>query len=362
MKYIQHVLTPKSLTVVLRDGTKDVIKTFEASSNEYSEGVSFIRKKTPKKLVGLVEKKAPAGVKLNKDAVWFNDEKLPSALATKARQFIETKLNIAPLKAFWERCKLNPSEKSRQHLYRFVDKYGVTIIDQGEYAGFMLLYKGVNHNMTSHHDGKTLHTFGEPTAVDRDQCEFTEHNGCGYGLHSAPFEYVRTHYSQGTIIEVIVDPADVTSVPSNESKMRSWRYIPNCLADKKGLGIKSGLVATKKAMKKNAPKESSKKFFHIPFLESITITGPLTGKVGFSPGQKVKVWLGKGRAVILPSDLSDEAAKSRYKVSEAVEATVKPSGSLRIRALCLGKHLGVSRNGEFKAAALETNAIAIYKA
>lgn len=364
LKYIQHVLTPKTLTIVAKEGDKDKVITYEASSNEYAEGVGLIRKKDFKKLPSLGSTKPPAGVKLDKDTVWFNDEKLPPALAAKARSFITTKADIAPLKAFWERCKLNPLDKSREMLFGFVEKYGITIIRDGKHKGCMLLYKGVNANLTSLQDNATKHVFGKPTTVERKRCEFTPGNGCGYGLHSAPFEYVKQHYNRGVIIEVIVDPQHVTSIPYSESKMRSCEYIPNCHADKRGVGVKSGLVATVKKVKAVAPKEpvSRAKYAHIPFLDSITIPGFLTSKAGFSAGQKVKVWLGRNRVIIAPHSLSDGDVTARYKVFDSVEATIKTSGSLRIRALVIGKHLGVGRKDEFKAAMLETNAIAIYKA
>ena len=359
MKYVQHIKTPRGLTIVAVDGKKDVVKTFEASSNEYAKGIEFIRQKKLNKLVELLApKKAPAGVKVDKDVVWFNGEKLPPAIATKARQFIETGTPITSLKAFWERCKKNPVEYSRQTFYDFVSKYGVTILPDGR----VLLYKGVKDDMTSHYDDVTLHKLGEPVKVDRKKCASTPHDACGYGLHCAPFEYVRKYYGRGTIIEVIVDPEHVTSVPSNEQKLRCCEYLPNCKADKKGIGIKTGLVTTAKKITEKAPeKPSSKKYVVIPFLESITIVGSLMTRAGFSPKQNVKVWTGRDRVIITPAHADDDEVIKRYKVKDPVTATTKESCSLRIRALIMSKHLGVDRKGQFKATVLEQNAIAIYK-
>lgn len=360
IKYINHIKTPKSLTVVCRDGDNEMIRTFEHTSNEYAEGVSLIKKGKAKSLPLLFATVLPEGVKKEGDKVSFGLETLPPEIAKKANEFLKTKTDITPLKNFWERCKKNPEEGSRQCLYSFVERYGVTLLKDGR----MLLYKGIKDDMTSHYDGMTKHAFGKYTEVDRSKCAFHPNQACGFGLHVAPFEYVRSYYGHGKIIEVIVDPSDVTSVPAHESKMLCCKYLPNCFADKKGLGIKKGLVTTKKKTKASAPAKEGAKYEIVPLLESITIVGRVLSKAGFSPNEKVNVWIGRdNRALVIPASLDEATAIKRYRLKPEsnVQATLKGNGSLRIRARVLAKNLGVESRGSFKVSILENNAVVIRK-
>jgi hypothetical protein len=405
MKYIQHIKTTRSITIVAREGTKDRVVTFDESSDKFAEAVKILKSGKKENLVTLLEDKKQAGVKVLKKATpegaethtaWFNKEKLPTELAKTVQRFLDTDTDVTPLKNFWERCKKNPVENSRKELFRHVSMYGVTLLPDGR----MLLYKGVRDNLCSHHDGITKHVFGKFTEVDRSKCACHPEHACGYGLHTAPFTYVSKYYSNGKVIEVIVDPEDVTSVPASEAKMLCWRYLPNCEVNRNGIGVKTGLIASVKPVKakpardpevdraeakklgkvlKPVKAEKLSRFTFIPYLDSITIVGKVMVAAGFSPKQKVKVWLGKNRVVITPSvidggvksgnkggdfTLSDEALAKRYRldIETLVEATTKDSGSLRIRATTIGRHLGVPTDGEFKVAVLEVNAVAIYAA
>jgi hypothetical protein len=61
--------------------------------------------------------------------------------------------------------------------------------------------------------------------MPRDQVQFDPGVGCHTGLHVGTFEYA-AGFAQGALLEVVVNPRDVVSVPTDcgAQKMRTCRY------------------------------------------------------------------------------------------------------------------------------------------
>lgn len=145
-----------------------------------------------------------------------------------------------PLAKFMERLAANPSEHSREHLFKWLQSERFTINEDGKIVG----YKGVNKSGTdSNGDVKFVSVHSGPAVVDgkpvnghvpnqpgsvvqmpRDQVTFDPAQACSAGLHVGTWSYAKG-FGQ-VVLEVEVDPADVVSVPSdaNGTKMRCWRY------------------------------------------------------------------------------------------------------------------------------------------
>jgi hypothetical protein len=65
---------------------------------------------------------------------------VPPELVRKIELFVEKKLPMGPLVNMWALCCLNPNEKARNGLFRYVDTYGITITDNG----YIIFYKYVD--------------------------------------------------------------------------------------------------------------------------------------------------------------------------------------------------------------------------
>jgi len=136
-------------------------------------------------------------------------------------------------KNFCKNLSMNPDKNSREQLYSFLEKYHFPItID-----GYFLAYKYVTeleearkgHPKGTLVDGRT-NTFnnnpGKIVAMDRDKCVSDPTKDCEAGLHVAAYEYASKCGGGNVIIEVLVNPKDVVSVPIayDCQKMRVCRY------------------------------------------------------------------------------------------------------------------------------------------
>ncbi|WP_141211142.1 hypothetical protein [Enemella dayhoffiae] len=96
------------------------------------------------------------------------------------------------LVAFLENLAQNPGEKSRRHLYHFIDAHGLTITP----AGMFVAYKGVQVDGTSVHSGPGTvdgvqmfghlpNQIGSVLEIDRAYVDDNRQVGCSRGLHVA---------------------------------------------------------------------------------------------------------------------------------------------------------------------------------
>lgn len=77
--------------------------------------------------------------------------------------------------------------------------------------------------MVDWHSGKVPQYQGAFVSMPRNFVEDDPEAACSYGLHCASKEYAKSY---GTVMTVMVDPADVVSVPyqHNSAKCRACRY------------------------------------------------------------------------------------------------------------------------------------------
>lgn len=151
--------------------------------------------------------------------------------------------DLAPLGAFLRRLECNPSQASRSQLFGWLKAGGFTLTTEGLIVG----YKSVRS------DGRSAHAGREPVTVQaqdgsvqtvtghvpypvgatvwmaRDLVNDDRNSACSVGLHVGTYGYAQRFSEQ--MLVVLVDPADVVSVPTDSSaqKMRVCRlYVAAC--------------------------------------------------------------------------------------------------------------------------------------
>lgn len=138
----------------------------------------------------------------------------------------------APLVAFLERQAANPSMVSRREMYDWLQAEGLTIAPDGRIIGYkglrkdgMSVYAGGAYVDGTWVDGNVPNHVGSVISMDRPQVDDDRDRTCSYGLHVGSYDYAQG-WSQGLVATVLVDPADVVSIPSdlNGQKMRTCRY------------------------------------------------------------------------------------------------------------------------------------------
>jgi hypothetical protein len=209
-------------------------------------------------------------VKVRDGVIFIDGDAVDNALADQILRFREEGLDFEPLVKFYENLLQNTddsrpeaAENSRQQLYRFLAANNFAITTDG----MILAYKGVHSyededgvtqytstqagpaivNGTPHEGedvldpetGETTHVppgkvpqpIGGVIEMPRSSVTFDPHVHCSDGLHVAHYSYADSsaygdYGIAKTILEVLVHPRDVVSVPTDYSgrKMRVCRY------------------------------------------------------------------------------------------------------------------------------------------
>lgn len=150
--------------------------------------------------------------------------------------------DYAPIVKFWELVASNPSEHSREAMYKWLAKHDFTIDEDGYIVG----YKSVNGDVNdpdSWLSTRAGHGFvdgvefggvlsgeclpnvpGSVVSMPRAEVDDNHNNGCSSGLHIGDWTFVEK-FSGGVKVEVRVNPRDVVSIPNDDTrKMRCCRY------------------------------------------------------------------------------------------------------------------------------------------
>lgn len=175
-----------------------------------------------------------ADVKVADGQVFFRGESVDNAITDQILRFLEEDQDFKPLVRFMEKLAANPQEHAREQSYRWLQTCKFTITDEGD----ILAYKGVQSNYNSKHAGKGIvngEAVGNVNNTPGNVCEYARdevvHNpgvACAEGLHAGTYSYA-SGFASGNgdkVVEVLVNPADIVSVPtdSRDQKMRVCRY------------------------------------------------------------------------------------------------------------------------------------------
>lgn len=165
------------------------------------------------------------------------NEQIPMPIAKKLIEFKDKQEDFLPLWRFWCKLRNNPSKNSVQQLYTFIEKNKIPITDLGD----LVVEKGVHMKKDgSLWDDRTKtmdNSIGMIVEMPRKNVVDDPNQTCSAGLHVAAPAYVKQVYSSSVIVECIVNPADVVSVPVdyNATKMRVCRYQVVALAKKSSI-------------------------------------------------------------------------------------------------------------------------------
>jgi hypothetical protein len=158
------------------------------------------------------------------------------------------------LAKFWEKLASNPDEHSREQAYNWLASHDFQITLDGDVVG----YKGVNNagwngeevyvsTAASGVSGKPSgyvngvpvpersaipQVVGDVVTMPRAEVEHNPNLTCSRGLHVGDYTYARGYGD--TVLEVLVNPADIVSVPTDAGgrKVRVWRYTISRVVDK----------------------------------------------------------------------------------------------------------------------------------
>ena len=156
--------------------------------------------------------------------VYFEGEKVHNRAAKKLMELLKSGMKESTPFINWiRRIFNNPSFKSSEELYDFMEHKGMAITREGRVLG----YKGVKNDYYDQYSGTVLNMPGMVIEMDRRKVDDDRENGCSYGFHIGSFDYADSWAgSGGKLMLVEFDPADAVSVPhcADYQKLRVCKY------------------------------------------------------------------------------------------------------------------------------------------
>lgn len=186
---------------------------------------------------------------VNGDFTW-KGRPFHNALSNKFIEMLKEGFDVEPMVNFMENLMQNPSKRSVDELYSFIERGQLPITPDGCFLSF----KKVNNSYLDCHSNSVLNKpynlltadderlIGVPcgrdntvmvtvenettvVSMERNLVDDDRDRTCSDGLHFCSIEYLSHFYGERTVI-VKINPRDVVSIPSdyNDTKGRTCRY------------------------------------------------------------------------------------------------------------------------------------------
>lgn len=241
MNILSSSKTDNSLTVVVRDENGKIQAHSTTKSNpRWNDVLNAYRDGNATLLVdlisvkGLVERFTEANVEIKDGNVLFKGRPLHGLDVDRLLEYIRDNVPYLRLLRFLERKQANPSYRSLNELYKFLEHREMTLTEKGTVIG----YKGVRTDYYSimgntatvmisgrtDSGGHILNEVGADVRCDRSCVCDDYRQGCSPGLHIGSLSYAKGWGPRVMVVEF--DPADVVSVPDDCEcqKLRACAY------------------------------------------------------------------------------------------------------------------------------------------
>jgi hypothetical protein len=157
------------------------------------------------------------GFEVKDGMVYSNGEVVHKIISKKIIEFMDEGIPFDYLLKFWNNLKNNPSENSKNQLFEFLEANQFPITSDGCF----IAYKKVRDDYMDDWSGKMDNSVGKIVEMPREEVVDDPTQSCSAGLHIAPYEYAQVYKSNGKMIQLKVNPADVVSVPVSYAHQKS---------------------------------------------------------------------------------------------------------------------------------------------
>lgn len=221
---VSWLITDSNVTVNY-DGQTHIVSRSEALADKLIKALKEKNMEDIPKLISVskrIEEFSDGMFKVVDGEILVNGMPAPAALGNKILRFSNEGLPYEPLVKFAANIQRNPSYRSVNELFQFLEKNDHPITEEGRF----IAYKRVRADFKDVHTGTFDNSPGEVVEMPRNQVNEDSTQTCSNGLHVANWDYAVNFYPGGVMLEVEVDPADVVAVPVdyNQAKMRVCKY------------------------------------------------------------------------------------------------------------------------------------------
>lgn len=162
-------------------------------------------------------------VSIEDNKVLWKGKPFHNALATRMIEMYQDGFPIDPLVRFMENLMANPSKRSVDQVYGFLEKNKLPITEDG----YFLAYKRVRNDYMDIHSGSIDNSVGQIVEMDRNLVDDNPDSHCSSGLHFCSESYLGHFGSSSQPVMILkISPADVVSIPTdyNGAKGRCCAY------------------------------------------------------------------------------------------------------------------------------------------
>jgi hypothetical protein len=157
---------------------------------------------------------------VSENEVLYQGNPVPGGFGKRILETITDGKAPTPFYLFWERLQKNPSKRSVDQLWSFLEHQGIPLTTDGCF----LAYKGVCDDFKDAHSGTIDNHPGNVIEIPRNSVSDDPREACHFGLHVGAKRYAGNFSSKLLIVKV--DPEHVVCVPydSSQQKMRVCKY------------------------------------------------------------------------------------------------------------------------------------------
>lgn len=154
--------------------------------------------------------------------VLYNDVEIPDSMSERIFDMVKSGEDSTVVLNFWKNLKNNPSFRSVNQLWGFLESGGIPLTPDGCF----LAYKSVKDDFTDVHTGTYDNSPGAVHSMERNKISDDPEVACHYGFHVGSLDYASSFHKGGNLVICKVNPADVVCVPKdhNQGKMRVCKY------------------------------------------------------------------------------------------------------------------------------------------
>lgn len=214
-KPIPYLMQGKNIILVIDNKSHTISKDTHIA---YGKIVDALKAQKWDELRDLVEPKKAivdfgvGNVSIEGDEVFWRGEKFHNALATRMIEMYQEGFPIDPMVRFMENLMDNPSKRSVDQMYSFLEKNKLPITEDGCFLAF----KRVRKDYLDKHTGTISNKIGEFVEMDRNKVDDNPDSYCSTGLHFCSESYLNHFGSSDEPVMILkINPADVVSVPKD---------------------------------------------------------------------------------------------------------------------------------------------------
>ena len=219
------ILQGSNVTVVI-DGKPHTISKTHVTYTKVVEAIKAQDWPTVKNIIDPVKVVLNYGagnISVKGEQLFWKGQPFAGVLATRMITMLQDGFTIEPMVLFMHNLMKNPSKRSVDELYGFLEKNSLPITPDGHF----LAYKKVRRDFKDIHSGTMDNSPGTIVEMERNMVDDNKDQTCSTGLHFCGLSYL-DHFGGNDSRTVIVkiDPADVVSIPRdyNGAKGRACRY------------------------------------------------------------------------------------------------------------------------------------------